>query len=84
MQLLINPKNSLNYSRIGRVKEMLTSLAGDQVNGAFKRGEAPLLKPFPLSFEGEGDTGGEVDKHSHNLQLKSIFGNLGRGSRFLP
>jgi len=22
--------------------------------------------PFPLSFEGEGDKGGEVDKHSNN------------------
>jgi len=27
-----------------------------------KRGEAPLPKLFPLSFEGEGDTGGKVDK----------------------
>jgi len=27
----------------------------------FKRGEAPLLKIFPLSLEGEGDTGGESD-----------------------
>ena len=26
-----------------------------------KRGEAPLTKNFPLSFEGEGDKGGEVD-----------------------
>jgi hypothetical protein len=25
--------------------------------GEFKRGFAPLLKIFPLSFEGEGDTG---------------------------
>jgi len=28
----------------------------------FKRGEAPLKSFFPLSFEGEGDKGGEVDK----------------------
>jgi hypothetical protein len=27
-----------------------------------KRGEASLIKFFPLSFEGEGDTGGEVEK----------------------
>jgi len=25
-----------------------------------KRGEAPLIQPTPLSFEGEGDKGGEV------------------------
>jgi hypothetical protein len=32
------------------------------IKGEFKRGEAPLLKKlFPLSFEGEGDKGGEVD-----------------------
>jgi len=28
------------------------------------RGEASLKNQFPLSFEGEGDTGGEVDKES--------------------
>jgi len=27
-----------------------------------KRGEAPLFNILPLSFEGEGDTGGEVAK----------------------
>jgi len=27
-----------------------------------KRGEASLKKSLPLSFEGEGDKGGEVDK----------------------
>jgi len=31
------------------------------LRGASKRGEAPLLKFFPLSLEGEGDTGGEGD-----------------------
>jgi hypothetical protein len=29
---------------------------------AFKRGEAPSFFFFPLSFEGEGDQGGKVDK----------------------
>jgi len=28
-----------------------------------KRGEASLTNSFPLSFQGEGDTGGEVDKN---------------------
>jgi len=28
----------------------------------FKRGEAPLFNILPLSFKGEGDKGGEVDK----------------------
>ena len=33
----------------------------DDYMGEFKRGEAPSLKyHFPLSFEGEGDKGGEV------------------------
>jgi len=33
--------------------------------GAFKRGVSPsLLNSLPLSFEGEGDKGGEVDKQS--------------------
>jgi hypothetical protein len=27
----------------------------------YKRGNAPLPKIFPLSLEGEGDTGGEGD-----------------------
>jgi hypothetical protein len=27
----------------------------------YKRGKAPLFLLIPLSFEGEGDTGGEVD-----------------------
>ena len=30
--------------------------------GESKRGEASLKKHFPLSFEGEGDKGGEVAK----------------------
>jgi hypothetical protein len=30
--------------------------------GEFKRGLSPLSFSSPLSFEGEGDTGGEVDK----------------------
>jgi len=29
---------------------------------ASKRGEAPLSKNHPLSFEGEGDKGGEVER----------------------
>jgi hypothetical protein len=33
------------------------------LKGEFKRGFAPLYKIIlPLSFEGEGDTGGEVEK----------------------
>jgi len=32
----------------------------------FKRGEAPLKKFLPLSFEGEGDTEGEVDRNQAN------------------
>jgi len=31
--------------------------------GESKRGFASLLIFFPLSFEGEGDKGGEVDKY---------------------
>ena len=30
--------------------------------GESKRGGSPSFFFFPLSFEGEGDTGGEVDK----------------------
>jgi len=30
------------------------------LSGVSKRGGAPLFIPFPLSFEGEGDKGGEV------------------------
>src|SRR3972149_788292 len=30
-------------------------------NGASNRGVAPLVKIFPLSFEGEGGTGSEVE-----------------------
>jgi hypothetical protein len=34
-------------------------------NGSL-RGRSPLLKnTFPLSFKGEGDTGGEVEKTPH-------------------
>jgi len=28
----------------------------------FKRGETPLFLSLPISFEGEGDKGGEDDK----------------------
>jgi len=31
-------------------------------NGQSKRGGSPSFFFFPLSFEGEGDKGGEVDK----------------------
>ena len=33
-----------------------------KLSGAFERGEAPLNDSFPLSFQGEEDTGGEVNK----------------------
>jgi len=33
-------------------------------HGESKRGFASLINQLPLSFEGEGDTGGEVDKQS--------------------
>ncbi len=39
--------------------------------GASKRGVNPSFFSFPLSFEGEGDTGGEVDKQS-TAHLKSF------------
>jgi hypothetical protein len=29
----------------------------------------PLLSVFPLSFKGEGDKGGEVDKNSNRVEL---------------
>jgi len=32
-------------------------------NGVSKRGLRPLFSFFPLSFEGEGDKGGEVDRN---------------------
>jgi len=31
------------------------------IEGVSKRGVSPSSIPFPLSFEGEGDKGGEVD-----------------------
>ena len=35
------------------------------------RGAKPLFKNlFPLSFEGEGDTGGEVDKYQTEKDAK--------------
>jgi len=35
-----------------------------------KRGVKPLsINLFPLSFEGEGDKGGEVSKHSQRVRL---------------
>jgi len=37
------------------------TLAVRNVKGSF-RGAKPLSHNLPLSFEGEGDTGGEVDK----------------------
>jgi hypothetical protein len=39
-----------------------------------KRGVKPLsINLFPLSFEGEGDKGGEVNKHSqvHSIDISS-------------
>jgi len=34
--------------------------------GELKRGFAPLLRFFPLSLEGEGDTGGKGDSNYQN------------------
>jgi len=34
--------------------------------GVSKRGYAPLLRFFPLSLEGEGDTGGKGDSNYQN------------------
>ena len=33
------------------------------LNRVSKRGEAPLFNILPLSFEGEGDKGGEVENN---------------------
>jgi len=33
------------------------------MSGVSKRGASPSYFILPLSFEGEGDKGGEVDKH---------------------
>ncbi len=38
-----------------------------------KRGEAPLLKTSPLSFKGERDKGGEVDKQPQTTAERSLF-----------
>ena len=35
-----------------------------------RRGEAPLAKPLPLSFKGEGDIGGEVDTKYTLIDLR--------------
>jgi hypothetical protein len=35
---------------------------GGKYRGEFKRGVSPSFILFPLSFKGEGDTGGEVKK----------------------
>ena len=40
--------------------------------GVFKRGEAPIQILFPLSFKGEGDTGGEVDKRRGMGEMKDL------------
>ena len=37
--------------------------------GQSKRGGSPSFYFFPLSFEGEGDTGGEVDKRDRFASL---------------
>ena len=36
--------------------------------GGIKRGETPLFSILPLSFKGEGDTGGEVDNYLSESQ----------------
>jgi len=41
----------------------------------FKRDEVPLQKKiFPLSFEGEGDTGGEVNIDYYKYKSDSLLG----------
>jgi len=41
-----------------------------------KRGVKPLsINLFPLSFEGEGDKGGEVSKHSIETQRVRLTNN---------
>ncbi len=37
-----------------------------------KRGEAPLYY-LPLCFEGEGDTGGEVENNLHSTRLRRLY-----------
>jgi len=37
-----------------------------------KRGFASLLMFFPLSLEGEGDTGGEVDKTDSRMLASEV------------
>ena len=44
-----------------RVKERRSLYSGAIIRGV-QEGRSPSFKIFPLSFEGEGDTGGEVDK----------------------
>jgi hypothetical protein len=42
--------------------------------GVGKRGVKPLsINFFPLSFEGEGDKGGEVSKHSKISSIYPVF-----------
>ena len=55
----------------GRVHYVSGSLPfeAENANRESKRGEASLKSRFPLSFEGEGDTGGEVDKQTVNLAM---------------
>ncbi len=38
-----------------------------------KRGEAPLSYSFPLSFEGEGDKGGEVARLIRHICISGEF-----------
>jgi len=41
-----------------------------------KRGVAPLLIFFPLSLEGEGDTGGEGDNSPQKIKVVRLINNL--------
>ncbi len=39
-------------------------------HGASKRGASPSFFSSPLSFQGEGDTGGEVDPQNNTIKSK--------------
>jgi len=47
------------------------------MQGAFKRGLRPSFFFFPLSFEGEGDTGGEVDIERDCFASLAMTGKVG-------
>ncbi len=49
-------------------KKSLREVKPVYISRALKRDEVPLTNPSPLSFEGEGDTGGEVDRGSKEVE----------------